>query len=156
MDDFNVAGSLLQHLETFGDQFIRAAAGHRFDAANTCRGGTFADDDERADIGSAVKMCAAAQFVGIFLLMFDSRSGMNDRHFSRHVRASRGNRDRADGLAVFLAEQSHRAFGNRVFAGLVSCGITSISAATASLTIFSTRSICSGVMASGWVKSKRR
>ena len=100
-------------------------------------------------------MCAAAEFVGIFVL--DVRQPLSDelRLFGQRFLSEFQNSDRADGLTVLLSKERHRAFAMASSRDVVSV-TTSISAAIASLTIFSTRSICSGVIASGWVKSKRR
>ncbi len=80
---FERSGGLFEQFEAFGDQFIRAASGHGFDAPDSCGGGAFADNQEHAHIGGALQVRAAAQFVGIAVAGFALRVGDGNRphHF---------------------------------------------------------------------------
>src|SRR5688572_29050071 len=85
---------LVQQALLLGDVGFRRRAGHRFDAAHAGADRAFADDLEQADVAGAPHMGAAAQL------------GREDLVLVGRLAA---HRDDADLVAVFLAEQRHRA-----------------------------------------------
>ena len=75
---FQCRGRLFEHLEAPGDQVIRAAAGHRFDAPDPRCRRPLADNQERADIRRPVEVGAAAQLIGILRQFLHHRRRMYD------------------------------------------------------------------------------
>ena len=73
----------------------RRLAGQRFEAANSRRDRAFADNLEQLDVAQRVDMRAAAQLHAVIIL--DGAANAQDTHL----------------VAVFFAEQRHRAGGNR-------------------------------------------
>ena len=106
---FEHGSGLFEKIEAPGNQSICPTPGHGLDAAHARRRRTLGDDQERADIRSALEMRATAQLVGMPVLRVANGNGT---HY----------------IAILFPKERHGTFGHRLLAwfaqrrdGIVCC-----------------------------------
>ena len=130
---------LAQHALFFGEISLGRGAGQRLDPAHPRGDRRLADDLEQADVAGAADMRAAAQLDREGPLVVTRAAHRDDPHL----------------IAIFLAEQRQRPFGDRAVRASAERVRTALLARMRSLTSASIARISSCVSGRGWLKSKR-